>query len=58
MHCIQIVALLPAPVNFLPDAMALASNYMRPEEAAAGLGLARFPVRTKALGLRVMEVSL
>ena len=49
MHCIQIVALLPAPVNFVPDAMALASNYMRSEEAAACLRLARFAVRTKAL---------
>ena len=38
MHCIQIVALLPAPVNFLPDAMALASNYVRPQEATACLG--------------------
>jgi len=31
MHCFQVVALLPAPVNFLPYAMALASNYVRPQ---------------------------
>jgi hypothetical protein len=49
MHCIQIVALLPTPVNFLPDAMALASNYVRPQEATACLPLAWFAVRTKAL---------
>jgi hypothetical protein len=49
MHSIQIVALLPAPVNFLPDAMALAANYVRPQEATACLPLARFTVRTKAL---------
>jgi len=41
MHCIQIVALLPAPVNFLSDAMALASNYVRPQEATACLRMAR-----------------
>jgi hypothetical protein len=30
MHRIQIVALFPAPVNFLPDTMMFASNYMWP----------------------------
>ena len=49
MHCIQIVALLPSPVNFLPDAMALAANYVRPQEATSCLQLAWFAVRTKAL---------
>jgi hypothetical protein len=49
MHCIQIVALFPAPVNFLPDAMALASNYVRPQETTACLPLAWFAVWPKAL---------
>ena len=49
MHRVQIVALLPAPINFLPDAMALASNYVRPPQATVCLRLAWFAVRTKAL---------
>jgi hypothetical protein len=49
MHRIQIVALFPAPVNLLPDAVALASNYVRPPQATACLRLAWFAVRTQAL---------
>jgi hypothetical protein len=58
MHCIQIVPRLPAPVNFLSDAVALASNYVRPPQATARFRLAWFAVRTKALRLRVIEVSV
>jgi hypothetical protein len=33
-HCIQIVALLPPPINFFSDVMVLTSNYVRPPQAA------------------------
>ena len=55
MHCLQIVA-LPAPVNFLPNAMALAQNHMSPQEATLCLSLPLLAVWTEALGLRVIEV--
>jgi hypothetical protein len=48
-HCIQIVTFFPAPINFLPDAMVLASIYMRPPQTTACLRLAWFAVWTKAL---------
>jgi hypothetical protein len=47
-HCIQIVALLPPPNNFLLDAMVLASN-VRPPQATTCLLLAWFTIGTKAL---------
>jgi hypothetical protein len=58
MHRLQIITLLPAPVNFLPDTMALASNYVRPQQATTCLRLAWFAVRTKTLRLRVIEISM
>jgi hypothetical protein len=45
-------------MNFFPDAMALASNCVRPQQATACFRLAWFAVRSKALRLRVVEVSV
>lgn len=48
-HGVQIVTFFPSPINFLPDAMVLVSNYMRPEQTTACLRLAWFAVWTPRL---------